>query len=115
MLVPSQQYMSASGPRSRGARVHPRPYQGLSSLGCGRVRPLAWCSRPRSSTALLEGALVGRSFRLGEGAGDAGAPAIPNLALLVPAVSACLAVPPIGPLAPVDDHGHVRVVLVVLD
>src|SRR3989442_253751 len=25
---------------------------------CGRVRPLAWCSRPRSSTALLEGALV---------------------------------------------------------
>src|SRR5437762_51616 len=25
---------------------------------CGRVRPLAWCSRPRSSTALLEGALM---------------------------------------------------------
>src|SRR5438445_11204563 len=25
---------------------------------CGRVRPLAWCSRPRNSAALLEGALV---------------------------------------------------------
>src|SRR6266566_4201758 len=25
---------------------------------CGRVRPLAWCSRPKSSTALLEGALM---------------------------------------------------------
>src|SRR5438034_11655998 len=24
---------------------------------CGRVRPLAWCSRPRSSTASLAGAL----------------------------------------------------------
>src|SRR5207248_9825100 len=24
---------------------------------CGRVRPLAWCSRPRSSAALLDGAL----------------------------------------------------------
>src|SRR5438128_2554749 len=28
------------------------------SLGRGRVRPLAWCSRPRSSTALLAGALA---------------------------------------------------------
>src|SRR5256886_14988969 len=28
---------------------------------CGRVRPLAWCSRPRSSTALLEGALMANS------------------------------------------------------
>src|SRR5438046_2824409 len=26
---------------------------------CGRVRPLAWCSRPRSSTALLARALAG--------------------------------------------------------
>src|SRR5213593_4249951 len=25
---------------------------------CGRVRPLAWCSRPRSSAALLGGALM---------------------------------------------------------
>src|SRR5439155_2081729 len=25
---------------------------------CGRVRPLAWCSRPRNSAALLEGALA---------------------------------------------------------
>src|SRR5881409_3823011 len=25
---------------------------------CGRMRPLAWCSRPRSSAALLEGALM---------------------------------------------------------
>src|SRR5438093_53134 len=29
-----------------------------SSLGCGRVRPLAWCSQSRSSTASLEGALM---------------------------------------------------------
>src|SRR5881628_2164819 len=29
-----------------------------ASLGCERVRPLAWCSRPRDSTASLEGALM---------------------------------------------------------
>src|SRR5919204_4237889 len=28
---------------------------------CGRVRPLAWCSQPRSGAALLEGALVPRT------------------------------------------------------
>src|SRR5438094_2667930 len=28
---------------------------------CGRVRPLAWCSRPRSSTVSLEGALGARA------------------------------------------------------
>src|SRR5918992_1059537 len=28
------------------------------SLRCGRVRPLAWCSRRKSSAALLEGALM---------------------------------------------------------
>src|SRR5215213_593743 len=33
--------------------------QGLSSLRCGRVRPLAWCSQPRNSTASPEGALAG--------------------------------------------------------
>src|SRR6266478_2235579 len=49
--------MPASGPRSRGARVHPRSYQGFTSLGWERVRPLAWCSRPRSSAASLAGAL----------------------------------------------------------
>src|SRR5436305_7380132 len=102
--------MPASGPRSRGAKVHPRSCQGCqpwprasassglvlanqnldgitgrgtsappsntcrllardhaapestlalakaASLGRERVRPLAWCSRPRSSAALLEGA-----------------------------------------------------------
>src|SRR5437764_2081964 len=106
--------MPASGPRSRGARVHPRSCQGCQpwprasaasglvlatqklggitgrgtsasssntcrllardhaapestlalakagSLGSERVRPLAWCSRPRSSTASMEGALVAR-------------------------------------------------------
>src|SRR6266511_3479204 len=36
VLLPAMQ--SASGPRSRGARVHPRSYQGFS-LGCERVRP----------------------------------------------------------------------------
>src|SRR5712691_10487377 len=46
------------------ARDHAAPESTLvltkaSSLGCGRVRPLAWCSRPRSSAALLEGALDG--------------------------------------------------------
>src|SRR3989440_1409991 len=103
--------MLASGPRSRGTRVHPRSCQGCqpwprataasglvlatqklggitgrasapssntfrllardhaapestlalakaASLGRERVRPLAWCSRPRNSTALLEGALM---------------------------------------------------------
>src|SRR5436305_6456187 len=104
--------MPASGPRSRGARAHPRSCQGCqpwprasaasglvlatqklggitgrgasgpssdtcrllardhaapeptlalakaASLGRERVRPLAWCSRPRSSAALLEGLLM---------------------------------------------------------
>src|SRR5213596_1102772 len=104
--------MPASGPRSQGARVHPRSCQGCqpwprasaasglvlatqklggitgrstdapssntcrllardhaapesplalakaASLGRERVRPLAWCSRPRNSTALLDGALM---------------------------------------------------------
>src|SRR6266545_302023 len=45
------------------ARDHAAPESTLaltkaSSLGCERVRPLAWCSRPRSSTASLEGALI---------------------------------------------------------
>src|SRR5438477_6067613 len=45
------------------ARDHAAPVSTLAltkafSLGCERVRPLAWCSRPRSSTASLEGALV---------------------------------------------------------
>ena len=43
----SRQYSPASGPRSRGARNHPRPCQG-SRPWPRRVRPLAWCSRPRS-------------------------------------------------------------------
>src|SRR2546421_6559391 len=30
---------------------------------CGRVRPLAWCSRPGNSTALLEGALMAVATR----------------------------------------------------
>src|SRR5947208_3394894 len=109
--------MPASGPRSRGARVHPRSCQGCqpwprasaasglvlatqklggitgrgtsgpssdtcrllardhaapgstlplakaASLGRERVRPLAWCSRPRSSAALLEGALMDLAIR----------------------------------------------------
>src|SRR5437773_6528085 len=42
---------------------------------CGRVRPLAWCSRPRDSAASLEGALMeaiilagGQATRLGDAA-----------------------------------------------
>jgi hypothetical protein len=43
------------------ARDHTAPVSTLAlakatSLGRGRVRPLAWCSRPRSSTASLAGA-----------------------------------------------------------
>src|SRR5207253_7559954 len=40
------------------------------SLRCGRVRPLAWCSRPRNWAQLLEGALVAKELKLpdlGEG------------------------------------------------
>src|SRR5204862_3652997 len=45
------------------ARDHAAPEPTLAlgkaaSLGRDRVRPLAWCSRPRSATALLEGALT---------------------------------------------------------
>src|SRR3954462_1031067 len=46
------------------ARDHAAPESTLAlakaaSLGCERVRPLAWCSEPRNSAALLEGALAG--------------------------------------------------------
>src|SRR6059036_2718093 len=45
------------------ARDHAAPESTLAltkaaSLGCERVRPLAWCSRPRNSTASLAEALV---------------------------------------------------------
>src|SRR5204863_1315624 len=45
------------------ARDHAAPQPTLAlakaaSLGRDRGRPLAWCSRPRNSAALLEGALV---------------------------------------------------------
>src|SRR6184192_3983352 len=45
------------------ARDHAAPEPTLAlakavSLGRERVRPLAWCSRPRNSAALLEGALM---------------------------------------------------------
>src|SRR5438477_6587338 len=108
--------MPASGPRSRGARAHPRSCQGCqpwprasatsglvlatqklggitgrasapssntcrllardhaapestlalakaARLGREPGRPLAWCSRPRSSAALLEGALMDLAIR----------------------------------------------------
>ena len=48
----------ASAPRSRGARAHPRPHQGFLSLGFGRVRTLAWCSRRRSGAASPGGTLM---------------------------------------------------------
>src|SRR3989442_9409153 len=45
------------------ARDHAAPEPTLAlakaaSLGCERVRPLAWCSRPRNSAASLAGALM---------------------------------------------------------
>src|SRR5205823_8973048 len=51
------------------ARDHAAPESTLplakaASLGRERVRPLAWCSRPRSSAALLEGALVAKKLIL---------------------------------------------------
>src|SRR5919108_5719213 len=59
-----------SNTRRPPARDHTAPESTLSlakaiSLGGGRVRSLAWCSRPRTSAALLEGAL-----NLGRGSGD---------------------------------------------
>ncbi|TML94925.1 MAG: F0F1 ATP synthase subunit alpha [Actinobacteria bacterium] len=53
----------SSNTRRSLARDHAAPESTLVltkavSLGCGRVRPLAWCSRPRNSTALLEGPLM---------------------------------------------------------
>src|SRR5437764_15485382 len=56
-----------SGPSSDTCRLlardHAAPESPLAlakaaSLGRERVRPQAWCSRPRNSAALLEGALV---------------------------------------------------------
>src|SRR5436309_2973903 len=57
---------SRSSPSAAGrllARDHAAPESTLAlakaaSLGRERVRPLAWCSRPRNSAALLEGALM---------------------------------------------------------
>src|SRR5205814_6971271 len=58
----------ASAPSSNTCRLlardhaAPEPTLALAkaaSLGRERVRPLAWCSRPRNSAALLEGAPVG--------------------------------------------------------
>src|SRR5881392_1517633 len=51
------------------ARDHAAPESTLAlakaaSLGRERVRPLAWCSRPRSSATLLEGALVAKKLIL---------------------------------------------------
>ena len=45
----SEQPTSASAPRSLGARAH-LALTKASSLGFGRVRTLAWCSRRRDST-----------------------------------------------------------------
>src|SRR5205823_4857389 len=50
------------------ARDHAAPEPTLAlakaaSLGRERVRPLAWCSRPRSSASLLEGALMDLAIR----------------------------------------------------
>src|SRR6266516_3643132 len=65
--------VSISAPPSNACRLlardHAAPESTLAlakaaSLGRGRVRPLAWCSRPRSSAALLEGALMDADDRL---------------------------------------------------
>src|SRR5512134_2945050 len=67
---------SPSSQRRLLARDHAAPEPTLalpkaSSLRCGRVRPLAWCSRPRSSAGLPEEALAVSSQvtlpRLGQG------------------------------------------------
>src|SRR5439155_296442 len=52
------------------ARDHtaPEPALALSKAiqpCCGQVRTLAWCSRPRDSAALLEGALMRRALGIG--------------------------------------------------
>src|SRR6266571_2779570 len=65
---------SSSAPSSNTrlllARDHAAPESTLALTKaaqpcCGRVRPLAWCSRPRSGAALLEGALEALVLRLG--------------------------------------------------
>src|SRR5437764_12643981 len=62
-----------SGPSSDTCRLLARdhaapestlPLAKAASLGRERVRPLAWCSRPRNSAALLEGALVAKKLIL---------------------------------------------------
>src|SRR5437764_2195597 len=49
------------------ARDHAAPESALAlakapGLGCGRWRPLAWCSRPRVSAASPDGALAQKAF-----------------------------------------------------
>jgi GrpB-like predicted nucleotidyltransferase (UPF0157 family) len=66
----------ASAPSSNACRLlardHAAPVTTLAlakalSLGRGRVRPLAWCSQPRSSAASLDGALTLRDFGVARG------------------------------------------------
>ena len=57
---PFQQYMLASGPRSRGARVHPRSCQGCKP--CPRASAASGLVlTTRSAAASLEGALMARA------------------------------------------------------
>src|SRR5206468_11876436 len=44
--------------RDQAAPVSTLALAKAASLGCERVRPLAWCSRPRDSAASLAGALM---------------------------------------------------------
>ena len=47
-----------TAPRDHAARDPPLSLSKADQPCLGRVRPLAWCSRPRSYAALLEGALT---------------------------------------------------------
>src|SRR5439155_1443127 len=72
-IEPGADRQELSAPSSNTCRLLPRDHAApeptlalakAASLGCERVRPLAWCSRPRNSAALLEGGLVPQLFEL---------------------------------------------------
>src|SRR5205814_9932302 len=71
-IEPGADRQELSAPSSNTCRLLPRDHAApestlalakAASLGRERVRPLAWCSRPRSSAALLEGALMDLAIR----------------------------------------------------
>src|SRR5829696_6296511 len=103
---------STSSAVERGNDSMSSPGEGLSESNVAVAIALAAILAGRRATAELR-----RARRVGAGkrSGDASAPAVADHAAVCGLVVRGAAAPPIGALAPVDYHRHVRVVAVVRD